>query len=52
VTRAVATAVVTTFSADMVSITNEGPGLFLVYVLNPLPAPGAFVDDAFTLIAP
>jgi hypothetical protein len=52
VARAVATAVVTTFSADMVSITNESPGLFLVYVLNPLPAPGSFVDDAFTLIVP
>jgi hypothetical protein len=52
VTRAVATAVVTGFSADMVSLTNESSGLFLVYILNPLPAPGAFVDDGFTVIAP
>jgi hypothetical protein len=35
-----------------VSITNTGPGLFTVFILNPVPSPGAFVDDAFTLIAP
>jgi hypothetical protein len=51
-TQAVATANVTSFKADMVSITNQGPGLFTVYVLDPLPAPGAFVDDSFTLITP
>ena len=35
-----------------VSVTNTGPGLFTVYVLDPLPAPGAFVDDGFTMITP
>jgi hypothetical protein len=49
-TQAVATAIVTSFKADMVSVTNQGPGLFTVYVLDPLPAPGAFVDDAFTVV--
>ena len=52
VTQAVATAVVAAFKADMVSVTNQGPGLFTVFVLDPLPAPGAFVDDPFTLITP
>jgi hypothetical protein len=52
VTRGVATSVVPGFSADAVSITNEGPGLFVVYVLEPVPSPGAFVDHAFTLITP
>jgi hypothetical protein len=51
-TQAVATAIVSGFKADMVSVTNQGPGLFTVYVLDPLPAPGAFVDDSFTLITP
>jgi hypothetical protein len=51
-TQAVATAIVTTIKADMVSVTNQSPGLFTVYVLDPLPAPGAFVDDSFTLITP
>jgi hypothetical protein len=51
-TQAVATAIVTGFKADMVSVTNQSPGLFTVYVLDPLPAPGAFVDDSFTLITP
>jgi hypothetical protein len=51
-TQAVATAIVTSIKADMVSVTNQGPGLFTVYVLDPLPAPGAFVDDSFTLITP
>ncbi|HEX6621829.1 MAG TPA: hypothetical protein VF024_19355 [Solirubrobacteraceae bacterium] len=51
-TQAVATAIVTGIKADMVSITNQGPGVFTVYVLDPLPAPGAFVDDSFTLITP
>ena len=51
-TQAVATAVVTSIKADMVSVTNQSPGLFTVYVLDPLPAPGAFVDDSFTLITP
>jgi uncharacterized protein YfaS (alpha-2-macroglobulin family) len=52
VTQAVATAIVTGFKADMVSVTNQAAGLFTVYVLDPLPAPGAFVDDAFTIITP
>jgi hypothetical protein len=51
-TQAVATAIVTSIKADMVSVTNQSPGLFTVYVLDPLPAPGAFVDDSFTLITP
>jgi hypothetical protein len=51
VTQAVATAVVTGFSADSIGITNNGPGLFTVYVLDPS-GTGAFVDDGFTLIAP
>lgn len=51
-TQAVATAIVTGFKADMISVTNQSPGLFTVYVLDPLPAPGAFVDDAFTVITP
>lgn len=49
-TQAVVTANVTSFKADMVSVTNQGAGLFTVYVLDPLPAPGAFVDDAFTVV--
>jgi hypothetical protein len=52
VTRAVATSIVTGVSADAVSILSEGPGLFQVNVLNPVPSPGAFVDHAFTMIAP
>jgi hypothetical protein len=51
-TRAVATASVTDVSADAIGIINEGPGQFVIQVLNPLPAPGAFEDDAFTVIAP
>jgi len=51
-TQAVATAIVTSIKTDMVSVTNQSPGLFTVYVLDPLPAPGAFVDDSFTLITP
>jgi hypothetical protein len=51
-TQAVATAIVTAIKADMVSVTNQSPGLFTVYVLDPLPAPGAFVDDSFTLMTP
>jgi len=51
-TQAVATAIVAGFKADMVSVTNQSPGLFTVYVLDPLPAPGAFVDDSFTVITP
>jgi hypothetical protein len=50
--QAVATAIVASIKADMVSVTNQSPGLFTVYVLDPLPAPGAFVDDSFTLITP
>ena len=52
ITRAVATAMVSDFSSDAVSVTNSAPGVFIVYVLNPSPSPGAFEDDAFTLIAP
>ena len=51
-TQAVATAIVTGFKADMISVTNQSPGVFTVYVLDPLPAPGAFVDDSFTVITP
>src|SRR6188472_1994803 len=51
-TQAVATAIVSSIKADMVSVTNQSPGLFTVYVLDPLPAPGALVDDSFTLITP
>jgi hypothetical protein len=51
-TQAVATAVVAGIKADMISVTNQSPGVFTVYVLDPLPAPGAFVDDSFTLITP
>lgn len=52
VTRAVATAMVTSLTAVMVSIRNLGPGLFEVEIINPLPAPGAFEDDPFAMIAP
>jgi hypothetical protein len=52
VTQAIATPIVTGFKADMISVTNSAPGLFIVYVLDPLPVPGAFVDDSFTLITP
>jgi hypothetical protein len=52
VTQAVATPIVAAFKADMVSVTNQAPGLFTVYVLDPLPAPGSFVDDGFTMITP
>ena len=51
VTEAVATARVTGFKADMISVTNSSPGLFIVYVLDPLPAPASLrrrrlhVDD-------
>jgi hypothetical protein len=51
-TQAVGTAIVAGFKADMLSVTNEAPGLFIVYVLDPLPAPGAFVDDSFTILIP
>jgi hypothetical protein len=50
VTQAVATAIVTGFSADAIAITNNGSGLFTIYIEN---AGGtAFVDDGFTLVAP
>jgi hypothetical protein len=51
-TQAVATAIVAGIKTDMISVTNNGAGLFTVYVLDPLPAPGAFVDDSFTVITP
>jgi len=51
-TQAVATAIVSGIKADMVSVSNSGPGLFTIYVLDPLPAPGSFVDDSFTVITP
>jgi hypothetical protein len=51
-TQAVATAIVTGIKADMTSVSNSGPGLFTIYVLDPLPAPGAFIDDSFTVITP
>jgi hypothetical protein len=52
VTQAVGTSIVSGIKADMLSVTNEGPGLFIVYILDPLPAPGSFVDDSFTLLTP
>jgi hypothetical protein len=51
-TQAVATAIVSGIKADMTSVTNSGPGLFTIYVLDPLPAPGSFVDDSFTVVTP
>jgi hypothetical protein len=51
-TQAVATPIVAGIKADMISVTNQSPGLFTVYVLDPLPAPGAFIDDSFTLMTP
>jgi hypothetical protein len=51
-TQAAARAIVTSIKGRHGSVTNQGPGLFTVYVLDPLPAPGAFVDDSFTLITP
>jgi hypothetical protein len=51
-TQAVATPIVTGFKTDQISVTNQAPGLFTVYVLDPLPAPGAFIDDSFTVITP
>jgi hypothetical protein len=52
VTSVVATPIVAAFKTDQISVTNTGPGQFTIYVLDPLPAPGAFVDDSFTVIAP
>jgi hypothetical protein len=52
VTQAVATPIVAGFKTDQISVTNTGPGQFTIYVLDPLPAPGAFVDDSFTVITP
>jgi hypothetical protein len=52
VTSVVATPIVAAFKTDQISVTNMGPGQFTIYVLDPLPAPGAFVDDSFTVIAP
>jgi hypothetical protein len=51
-TTVVATPIVAAFKTDQISVTNTGPGQFTIYVLDPLPAPGAFVDDSFTVIAP
>lgn len=47
---AVATSVVPGVSADMISIFGPGAGSFTVQVLDPLPAPGSFVDHSFTLV--
>jgi hypothetical protein len=52
VTRALAAAIVADVSADAIGIIYEGPGLFVIQVLNPVPSHGAFEDDAFTVIAP
>ena len=52
VTRAVATSIVPSATADMVSIVQEGAGLFQVDIIDPLPPPGAFVDHKFTMLAP
>ena len=51
-TQAVATAIVAGFKADLISVTNQGAGLFTIHVVDPLPAPGAFIDDSFTVITP
>src|SRR5215213_8958094 len=48
-TDAIATAKVPGIEAYMTSVQNEAPGLFVVYVLDPLPAPGAFEDHSFTV---
>jgi hypothetical protein len=51
-TQALATPIVSGFKTDEISVTNTGPGQFTIYVLDPLPAPGAFVDDSFTVLTP
>jgi hypothetical protein len=51
-TQAVATAIVAAIKTDEISVTNQGPGLFTIHVVDPLPAPGAFIDDSFTVITP
>jgi hypothetical protein len=48
--QAIATSIVPGVSADMISIFGPASGLFTVNVLDPLPAPGAFVDHPFTLV--
>jgi hypothetical protein len=48
--QAVATSVVTGATADMVSILGPANGSATVHVIDPLPAPGAFVDHSFTLV--
>jgi hypothetical protein len=48
--QAIATSVVPGVSADMVSIFGPGAGSFTVQVVDPLPAPGSFVDHSFTLV--
>ena len=50
-TSVVATPIVAAFKTDQISVTNPGPGQFTIYVLDPPPAPGLFVDDSFTGIA-
>jgi hypothetical protein len=50
--QAVATSIVPGVSADMVSVlTPSSAGLFTVHVIDPLPAPGAFIDHSFTLVS-
>jgi hypothetical protein len=51
-TQAVATAIVAAVKTDEISVINQGPGLFTIHVVDPLPAPGAFIDDSFTVITP
>jgi hypothetical protein len=51
-TQSVATPIVTSIKTDTISVTNQSPGLFTVHVVDPVPAPGAFIDDSFTLITP
>lgn len=51
-TQAVATSSVGGIKADMTSVNNTGPGLFTVFVLDPLPAPGSMIDDPFTIMTP
>jgi len=49
-TQAVVTASVSGIEAYITSVQTESPGLFVVYVLNFNPPPGAFIDIPFTLM--
>jgi hypothetical protein len=51
-TEALATPRVTGVEAYLVSVLPEGPGLFVVQLLNFNPPPGAFIDISFTMMTP